>query len=143
RLLHRRTAQALLNQGRYNDKSPTLAAQVAYHLHYSGQENEAAEYYFQAGVDARKLFANREALTYFETALALAYPHVAALYEQIGDLNTLLGDYRAAIHSYESALAHCQPEQHAGLEHNLGQVYHRLGQWELAESYYGAAIENL
>jgi tetratricopeptide (TPR) repeat protein len=89
------------------------------------------------------LFANREALLYFETALGLNYHDTAALYQNTGDLYTLLGDYDAAIRSYESAIARCNSETLSPLEHCLAKVYHRLGEWELAESYFRSAFEGL
>lgn len=143
RLLHRRTAQALLNRARHTDQLPAFSAQVAYHYQHSGQENEAAEYFYQAGVHARRVFANREALLYFETALGLNYPDAAALYQNTGDLFTLLGDYSAAIRSYESGIACCNAAALSSLEHRLARVYHRIGEWELAESYFRSAFEGL
>jgi DNA-binding SARP family transcriptional activator/lipoprotein NlpI len=143
RLLHRRTAQALLNRARHTDQLPAFSAQVAYHYQYSGQEHEAAEYFYEAGIHARRVFANREALLYFETALGLNYPDAAALYQHIGDLYTLLGDYDAAIRSYEAAIARCNSDALAHLEHCLARVYHRIGEWELAESYFRSVFERL
>lgn len=143
RLLHRRTAEALLQRARHADQSPTFCAQVAYHFQHSGQEEEAAEYFYQAGIGARGLFANHEALLYFETALALSYPDAALLHQNMGDLYTLLGDYDAAIRSYEAALARGGSGTTSQLEHRLAKVYHRLGEWELAESYYRPAFEGL
>lgn len=143
RLLHRRTAQALLNRARHADQLPAAAAEIAYHFQHGGEEYEAAEYFYQAGNHARKLFANREALHYFETALGLTYPNPAALYQHTGDLYTLLGDYDAALRSYEAAIARSGTDNLARLEHCLARMFHRMGQWELAEGYFRSAFEGL
>ena len=46
-----------------------------------------------------------DALTYFQTALALGYPEPAVLHEAIGDLHTLSGSYSQARGDYETAAA--------------------------------------
>jgi tetratricopeptide (TPR) repeat protein len=143
RLLHRRAAQTILNRVGQTDRLPATAALIAAHFQSGGQDDRAADHYALAGQHARELYANREALTYFERALALDYPHLADLYLQIGDLYTTLGDYRAAIRSYETGMAHAAPEQVPALEHLLGRVYHRLGEWELADSYYRSSLRAL
>jgi tetratricopeptide (TPR) repeat protein len=96
-----------------------------------------------AGIYSRHLYANREALMHFSAALALGYPELAVLHQAMGDLHTLLGEYPAAVRSYESAAAHCSIEQMPVIERQLGDVYHRLGEWDLAESYYQSAFNGL
>lgn len=142
RLLHRRVAQAILNRVRHTGRLPALAAQIAAHFHAGGQERDAAEYYVLAGHSARGMYANREALAHFETALALGSPDTR-VYQQIGDLYTLLGDYRAALHSYETGIARADERLLPALETALAHVYHRLGEWDTAESYYNSVYHKL
>ena len=139
RLLHRRVAEALAHRGR----DGSLASQIAYHYRSAGQEAAAARYFKLAGEHARSLYANAEALAHFRAALALGYPDAAALHQAIGDLHTLMGEYRAALNSYETAAAMSAPEELAPLEHRLGNVYLRRGEWELAESHFQAALQAL
>lgn len=143
RLLHKRTAQALLNRVRQTDKLPAISAQVAFHFQHSGQDRDAAEFLYLAGIHARSLYANHSALTHFEAALALGCENIAAVYQQIGDLNTLQGDYRAAIQRYQTGIAHATGAILPDIEHALGKVYHRLGEWEHAENYYQSAMQTL
>ncbi|MEZ4518597.1 MAG: tetratricopeptide repeat protein, partial [Chloroflexota bacterium] len=140
RLLHRRIATALAV---HSNTAPagSIASQIGYHYHAAGQDNLAAEQYCLAGEFAQSLYANREALGHYETALALGYPSTVELNEAIGDLHTLLGEYNAALHAYESAAARADEVALAQLEHKLGQVYERRGDWELAESHLCAALE--
>jgi len=142
RLLHRRVAEALLRQAR--PALGTAAGQIAHHLQLAGREEEAAEYFCQAGEHARTLYANAEALAYFETALALGYPDPVALHEAIGDLQTLAGRYAAARTAYEQAAALAsdigQPAPRLPqIEHKLALLHHRQGDWALAESHFAAA----
>jgi predicted ATPase len=95
RLLHRRVAEALISRARGRYDLGPIASQVAHHYRLTGQDTEAAEYFKLAGEHARSLYANAEALTHFQSALALGYPDAAALHEAIGDLHTLLGEYNA------------------------------------------------
>lgn len=140
RLLHRRVAEALAGRARGRREIGSVASQIAHHYRMAGHDAEAAEFFKLAGEYARALFANREALTHFHSALALGHPWASALHEAVGDLQTLLGEYSAALTSYETAAALHDPIDLANVEHKLGRVYHRLGEWELAESHFQAAL---
>lgn len=140
RLLHRRVAGALVARARGRREAGPLAGQIAHHYRLAGQEAEAAEYFKLAGEHARSLYANAEALAHFRAALALGHPDAAALHEAIGDLHTLAGDYGAALASYETAAALRPPEALSVIEHKLGSIYHRRGDWDLAESHFQAGV---
>ena len=142
RLLHRRIAEALAARARSPREGGALAGQVAHHYRLAGSEDLAADYYRQAGEHARRLYANAEALAHLRMALALGHSDVAALHEAIGDLQTLLGEYGEALGSYETAAALSDGEALAGIEHKLGTVYGRRGEWESAESHLEAALSS-
>lgn len=138
RLLHRRVADALAG----GTGGPALkdAAQIATHYQMAGQDARAAEAFRQAGAFAQSLYANREAVGHYQSALALGHAQAAELHEALGDLHTLLGQYKAALHAYESAAAQAGAVPLARLEHKLAQVYERRGDWDLADSALGAAL---
>lgn len=141
RLLHRRVAGALGARARGQSLAP-LAGQIALHYRLAGHNAEAAHYYQLAGDHARALYANAEALTHYNAALALGHPDPASLHEALGDLQTLAGDYTAALVSYQTAAAHRPPEALAELEHKLGRVYERRGDGELAARHFETALSN-
>lgn len=143
RLLHRRVAEHLVNRARVLPNTGHLAGQIARHYQWAGDDEHAAEYFKLAGEQAKSLFANQDALHHFQTALALGHPDVALLYEGIGDLQTLLGEYNAALSSYETAAAVGDPKKLASIEHKLGSLHHRLGEWSSAESHYQSALAAL
>ncbi|HET7478682.1 MAG TPA: AAA family ATPase [Rubrobacteraceae bacterium] len=143
RLLHQRIATALADRADRRREGGSLAGQISYHYRMAGQDAEAAEYAKLAGEHARALYANGEALSHYQTALALGYPDAAALHAAIGDLRTLTGEYEQALASYETAAALSAGEDLAGIERKLGDVHGRRGEWELAESHYAAALEAL
>ena len=139
RLLHRRVAAALQAQTR--SVKDSAASLIAHHYRLGGQDAAAADFYRRAGDHARALYANREALGHYQNALALGHPATGALQEAGGDLHTLLGEYGAALRDYESAAAQADPADLGRLEHKLGRLHERRGQWELADSHFCAALE--
>src|SRR5260221_14016306 len=124
---------------RENRSTGMLAGQIAYHYQMAGNEAAAAEYFKLAGELARSLYANAEALAHLRMALALGHPDAAALHVSIGDLYTLLGEYGNALKSYETAAALCAPPALANVEHKIGNVYERRGEWDQAGSHVEAA----
>jgi predicted ATPase/DNA-binding SARP family transcriptional activator len=141
RLLHRRVAEAAANRPR--QEIPARSAQIAYHYRQAGSAPEAAHFYCQAGQYAQGLFANAEALAHYANALMLGHPERAWLNENIGELQVLQGDYGEARDSFETALA-LAPNRAADLarlEHKLGDLHHRLGNWDRAEAHFKSALE--
>jgi tetratricopeptide (TPR) repeat protein len=139
RLLHQRVADALVNPGRNRGEAEASAAKIAYHFKMAGQVAKAAEYYRRAGDYARRLHANSEALTLYQSALEAGHPDQAGLYEAIGDSQILSGAYQAAIRTYDMAIIVCNTECLPRILHKLGEVYHRMGDWENAEIKYREA----
>lgn len=139
RLLHRRAAVELNGRGRRD----TLAPLIAHHLAAAGDDDAAAARYRTAGDEARRLYANTEALAHYRAALALGHEDAAGLHEAIGDLETLVGDYGAAFASYEAAAALSSPERVPEVEHRLGLLHLRRGEWELADASLARAAEGL
>lgn len=119
-----------------------MAGLIARHYQMAGMKEESAEYFFFAGDYSRSLYANAEALSHYRAALELGYPRPEVVNEAIGDLQVLSGDYRAAQSSYEALLPLHQSDISAVtcLEHKLGIVFHRQGEWEQAEKHYQAAL---
>ena len=145
RILHQRVADALLRHARGHKEQRLIAGQLAYHYRQSGRATEAAEYSRLAGEHARSLFANAEALGHFQVALALGHPDFTGLQQSIGDLYTLQGNYQAALSSYTSALEQEDASRPAlaRLRQRMGDVYHRLGEWEQAERCFELASQDL
>lgn len=142
RLLHRRVAETLSRPaGRVSN--PSGAAVIAHHYRLAGMNEQAAEYYCLAGDQARTVFANADAMMHYRAALAAHHDDPAYLHEAIGDVETLLGEYRVAIASFENAAAHNRDGCQAQLEHKLGIVHARMGAFDRAVSHYQAALEVL
>jgi DNA-binding SARP family transcriptional activator len=128
RLLHRRVADALLRSG----GAPATAAQ---HLRQAGDDAGAAEQHRIAAEHAASVLAFGDALDHLDAALELGAP----VHERMGDLRTLVGDYAGALASYEAAAA--SSDDVARVEHKLGGVYQRRGEWDRAQARYTVALE--
>ncbi|MCB0033604.1 MAG: AAA family ATPase, partial [Anaerolineales bacterium] len=137
RLLHRRVAQQL--NGQAAARLDALASQIATHYQLAGLDSEAAGFYQRAGDYARALFAHDDALAHYQSALALGHSEAAQLHEAAADVQIRLGKYNAALTSYERAAASGDESTISRLEHKIGQVYYRLGEWNLAERYFERA----
>jgi DNA-binding SARP family transcriptional activator/Tfp pilus assembly protein PilF len=142
RLLHRRVAEALTARGAAVGDAARWSL-IAYHEGLAGRSAEAAVAHRLAGEHARAVFANREAREHLEAALALGDPNVALLHESLGEVLTLLGDYAAAIDHFEVAAALAGPDRHAAIDHRLGLVHARLGDWARADGYLVGALASV
>ncbi len=143
RLLHGRAAKSLSERARIRRDLDAQAAQIGQHFRLAGQDADAASCFVLAGDHARSLYANAEALAHYQAALALRYPGASLLHAAIGDMRTLLGAYDAALVSYETAAALCDPASAAliEIEHKLGALHARRGEWTAAETHFEAALD--
>ncbi|HSJ28636.1 MAG TPA: BTAD domain-containing putative transcriptional regulator [Acidimicrobiia bacterium] len=142
RLLHRRVAEHLV---RVPDavRDPVAIAAAARHRLEAGDEDEAAALSLAAGDLAASVFADADALGHYETALALR-PDSATPHLRIGEIRTRMGEYSQALVSLEMARSRLardgRPEEAASAAHAIGEIYRRLGRWELAIGAYREAM---
>jgi tetratricopeptide (TPR) repeat protein len=143
RLLHRRVGEALAAAARGRRPQEPPAASIARHLELGGAPAEAAGYHRLAGDQARAVFANREALGHYRAAAVLGHPDPAGLHAAIGDLETLLGNYDAALAAYTEAAGAAEDGDRWVIEQKLGAVSARRGDWDAAERHLTAALAAL
>ena len=140
RSLHRRVAESLGSTAGGPRDEGVRWALIAHHEALAGRTGEAAEAHRRAGEHARSVFANAEARDHFSSALGLGHPATGDLHAALGEVLTLLGDYVGAIAHFESAAASASPDHQAAIEHRLGLVHARRGDWERADSHLVAAL---
>ncbi len=143
RLLHRRVGEALAAAARGRRPQEPPAASIARHLELGGATAEAAGWHRLAGDQARAVFANREALGHYRAAVGLGDPDPAGLHAAIGDLETLLGNYDAALVAYTEAAGAAGDGDRWVVEQKLGAVCLRRGDWDAAERHLTAAVAAL
>lgn len=141
RLLHRRAAEALrLDLPGIGRDDLSRLTRIAVHEREGGRPVEAAEAFRLAGDRAAAVFANREAIDHYESALAHGHPDGAGLHAAVGRLRTRLGDYPGAIAALEAAASIAEPHLLPGLERALATVHVRRGDLVAAERHLAAAM---
>ena len=143
RLLHRRLAEALDQSLPRRPHSMAVTAEIANHYRLAGLDENASRYFVKAGDQARALFAHQEGIHYYQSALALGYPEAGKLHEAVADMAVRLGEYGAALTSYETAASLAETADLGRLEHKLGQVYIRQGAWPQAAAQLLQAKEQI
>lgn len=154
--LHHEVAEAIerVYTGDLEDQQVVLAQ----HYLHAGQSERAFPHLVQAAERAQTRFANSEALALYRQALAIAPEHdqaterldpqIAALYENLGDILALTGDYTAARANYEWLLrvgvaehAHARAIRKAALQRKVGGAYAQQGAFEQALTWLKRAAE--
>lgn len=140
RMLHKRVAEALTKKMRTQITKGALLGKIGQQFLQAGDDEKAAQHFKMAGEHALSVYAHNEALVYFQNALALNHPKKSSLHENIGDIHTLQGEYQAAITSYETSAALTTGKDIPRLEQKLGNIFHRIGEWDLAVCHFEAAL---
>ncbi|HNS50146.1 MAG TPA: BTAD domain-containing putative transcriptional regulator [Anaerolineae bacterium] len=125
RMFHRAIAEALRELGVHD--LDTVSHQVAAHYERAGMPEEAAPYYLQAALVARRVYANPEAIALLRQGLAVSEeadarpdhgghgPGIAArLWEELGDLLELKADHDEALQAYDRARVRLSQEDQLG-----------------------------
>ncbi len=97
----------------YQDRIEELYGDLALHFQQAGDRQKALEYTIRAGEKAKRLYANREAIHYFDSAIEIITAsrdidpdqklHLQ-LMEEKGDVHDLIGEYDNAQKEYEKFL---------------------------------------
>lgn len=134
RLLHRRAGESLADRPR-SATDPLLAAGVAGQFRGAG-DPRAADWYRLAGDLARRVYANAEARSFYEAAIALGSGAVGELRLGLGDLAMTRGDYSTAIQELTAAAAQSDDRLLGIVEHRLGDANRLLGRFDLAAEHF-------
>ncbi len=154
-LIHRRIAQALLAEAEKG--FDVESAIVAQHLERAGQYQEAVDHYLEAAQEARRVFANRDAISHLEKALSLLSEKVdvkeetqkrvvSKSRELLSDIYELAGDNKHALENYAESLAQVAPDarfSQARLLGKLGKVTASGGDYEGGKRRFEQAEEAL
>ena len=139
RLLHRRAADALSGRPRSRTDA-RIAWAVAGHMRMAGAD-ETAYWYRISGDLARAMFANAEATTAYENAIAHGHPDVGGIHLDLGELAMVRGDYQTATRELRTAASQVTGPDLARVEHRLGDLNRVLGRFDLAEESFTRARE--
>ncbi|MCP4937486.1 MAG: tetratricopeptide repeat protein, partial [bacterium] len=130
-LLHRRAAITLKQR-------EAQAATLAYHWRQAGDVTNEVKWAVAAATEAATLYANDEALHYFQRVLALQ--PTAAIWRQLGDVQKRIGQWDEAETAYQSSLQLAQ----AGDDGYETAVSHlALGKFFVVRGGYETAVSHL
>ncbi len=146
RLLHQRIGEGL--ETLYASTLDDHAQDLAYHFIESGDLEKGLRYALRAAEQAQRVFAQDEAVSYYESAaecaeaLALTEQQVD-IYEAVGDLYYGQGLIQQAVEAYQRGLALATaPERRAKLKTGIGATYGYIGD-ERGLEFLHAALEEL
>ena len=145
RLLHRRVAETLAR--RHAGDLDAVSGQIAGHYERAGLAEQAISCYRRAAEAARYVYANEDAITYYQRGIVLleaASPGVgiqemsARLYEGMGDVYTLIGKHDEARAAYREALV--RTPRHNRLRQ--ANQYRKIGNTQYTQHRYDKALSS-
>lgn len=151
RLLHRRVAQALVQLHAHD--LDAVSGQIGSHFELAGQFALAVAHYRQAADASQRVYANAGAIQYYRRALLLlgAPPPqdqatAATLWERLGDVLGLTGQYEAARAAYRQGLAltaALDRLRQAEMQRKTGNTWREIREYGPARQAYDAAVRIL
>lgn len=153
RWLHKRAAQSL--EAVYQTSLDAVSGQIARHFEFTGLTEQALDYYLRAADVARKVYANPDAIAYYNRALNLLDTGKSVdrhsdkkvyIYENLGDVLSLIGKYDQARQNYHAARDHMRESgliKTASLERKIANCYRDEYSYEFAEKGYQLATSVL
>jgi tetratricopeptide (TPR) repeat protein len=146
-MFHRRIAEALLSGMQVED------AIVARHFEMAGENQKAFEAYLRAATSARKVFANRDAISHLEKALGLfsgqnvkAASQIGEIIETLGDLYEIMSDHTHAQAAYEKAFEAANISDQIGRARLIGKrakVFGNLKDYETSKVLFARSENEL
>lgn len=150
-LFHQRIAEALLNVTQVED------AIVARHFELAGDHQKAFEAYLKAASSARRVFANRDAISHLEKALGLLKGKIglnteeqkaqaAKSWETLGDLYDFSSNAKKSLEAYDEALIYIPQEdtlERARVLGKFSKVAAYAGDYLLGQKYYLQALDTM
>jgi adenylate cyclase len=128
----------------YADRLDEMLGELAFHYGQSANDAKALFWLVRAGDRAKALFANTEALTQYRAALERAGDgggplDATTILEHIGEVQTHIGSYDAAIESFRSAI------QRSGLVLGslVARLHRRVGAAFMSKGAFAEAGESL
>jgi tetratricopeptide (TPR) repeat protein/KaiC/GvpD/RAD55 family RecA-like ATPase len=130
------------------------SGELALHFLESGDKDKAIDYFLKAGAKAAKIYANTEAASYFQSALALLEEkegnirEKAQVLQALGDIKSLVGEYDLCLKRWNEALMLWkqlnEKEKVAELHRKMAAILWReIGKVEQARENFDKALSIL
>ncbi len=135
RKIHGKVADFM--ESEYGENKGNKYSDIAYHLKKSGDFSKSYQYYIKAGKRAKRMYANEDALNFFEEALALRNKLDKketkrwVIMEEMGDIHRILGEYENSINCYDDIpIEKIDPRSQQRIYRKLARVYESLGEYK-------------
>ncbi|NIO36593.1 tetratricopeptide repeat protein [Candidatus Bathyarchaeota archaeon] len=150
--LHGEVALAL--EKVYEQKIDEHFGELALHFLEGGEKRKALDYFLKAGAKAVEVYANIEAVSYFQSAYAIleeregALEEKADVLEKLGNVRRLVGEYAACLSSWNDALLlrkqlH-ENEKLSRLHRKMANLFwETMGEAKKAEEHHEKALKIL
>jgi tetratricopeptide (TPR) repeat protein/Cdc6-like AAA superfamily ATPase len=150
--LHKAVGSAL--EKVYAKKIDEHLGELALHFLEGGDKDKALDYFLKAGGKAQKIYANSEAITYFQSALKLLeekeeeFQAKEGVLEYLGDLKKLVGEYDSCLKYWSEGLLLWtklkEKEKAAVLHRKMANVFwNNMGDTKRAKEHHEAAFKIL
>jgi len=128
--------------------------ELALHFLESGEKEKARDYFMKAGERAATIYANSEAISYFQSAIRLLEQKENELHEnghvleKLGDIKKLVGEYEDGMKYWNEALLLWtrlqEKEKTATLHRKMANVlWDKMGDAEKAKEHHEACLKIL
>ena len=150
RLLHKRAAETLAVS--YRLEQGKVALQIAQHYDAAGEVEKASQYYYQAALASRSIYAHEELIEYLQRALKLSststlkWREIVKYYELLGDSLMITGKFESACQAYNDCLVRIPHEaylQRVKCQIKIANALDSLYLLDQAEEIYSEALEVL
>ncbi len=138
----------------YAKKIDEHLGELAMHFLEGGDRDKALDYFLKAGDRAAKMYANNEAVSYFQFAIDILeekdgrFREKGRVLEKLGDIKKLIGEYEACMKNWNEALSLWTSLQEkaktAALHRKMANVlWDKMGDAEKAKEHHEACLRIL
>ncbi|MCZ6676748.1 MAG: tetratricopeptide repeat protein, partial [Candidatus Poribacteria bacterium] len=138
-------------EAKHQEHLERIYEQLAQHYHEGNDEKKAVTYLVKSGTKAKRQYNNGVALTFYQQALEHLEQRREDMPEErleirqgLGDVNTILGEFGAAIENYAETLqSTAHPVKRAELKRKMANVYEKRAEYDVAMETSKAALDEL
>lgn len=128
---HAMIADAIERQNEEN--LDDVIGNLAYHYYLCGNKKKALQYLTKAADKAKKEYSNEEATRFYGHALDCEEnpDKRMEIFENLGDIYGLTGEYERSIESYENSLQLAEEAREiVEIKSKLGEIYAKIGEYD-------------
>ncbi|MDH4223725.1 MAG: protein kinase, partial [candidate division Zixibacteria bacterium] len=133
----------------YGSDHKAHSEELAYHFNNSFDQQKGLSYSLLAGRRSKKIFANSEAVRFFESTIQFLenkrnHKVLSRVFENLIDLYQLLGSYDLAVQKFDEWIKICaQARRKAMAFEKIGMIYEKKGEYDLALENLKNGIKHL